>query len=252
MHTISKLLLWSATLFVFGCANNGKHLYVGDNCLSCWNNPLTLETLDYETAGANNYATLNWLDLMLEGLTQNNSNNLSLYGEDYLYHKIGIKTVSLKQNEIRYQKEIHRASQELKVLLEQHRIKPAYQITVPSRLGKYDFNKSEFPLNLARSFQFSGGSGVKILPRKIVVNVSNFESLPNLQMSSSEAERFLKNRNNSRGLYVRYIVEILGVDSPSSFNVRVKEIQYIDVAPSIITKRDREKYAPFKVVKINA
>lgn len=252
MRVIRQVLFLSISLFLFGCANNGKHLYVDGKCISCWNNPLTQETLDYETAGANNYFKLEWHELMLEGLSQNNVRNLGVYGEDYLRFKKGLKTVSLSQNEIKYQREINKAAQDLRNALQKHRLKPAYQITVPSKLEKYDFSNQEFPLRLAGSFRLQSRNNINNLPRNIVVNVTNVEDLPYLKMAPSEAERFLKNRKNGRGLYVRYIVEILDMESASSFNGRIKEIQFINVKPSIVTVRDSEKHAPFQAIKIGS
>ncbi|MBC6905254.1 DUF4852 domain-containing protein [Saccharophagus sp. K07] len=233
-----------------GCASNGSHIYLDGKCISCWNNPVTKETLDYETAGANNYAELSWQDMMLEGLSRSGIRDLSPYGEDYLRHRIGNKVVSLRNNEISYQRHINQSVSDLESALEAHTLKKTYQITVSSQLENYDFSKNEFPVMLAKSFTLNGGNNIQVLPGKITVNVDNLSELPNLEMSPEEAESFLNARNKSRGLYIRYIVEITGMSSPSVFQSRVREIQFIDVNPNIVTRENKEKHQPFRAVRI--
>ena len=69
-------------------------------------------------------------------------------------------------------------------------------------------------------------------------------------MGASEAERFLKKRRNSRGVYVRYILENFAMDMPGSFSARVKEVQFIDTKPSIVTRIDKKKFQAMKVVNL--
>lgn len=243
------VLLCIASLL--GCAVGGKHLYVDGKCISCWNNPVTKETLDYNTLGANNYAPLLWENMMLEGLSRRGVADLSPYGEDYLRHKIGNKIVSVKNNEITYKKKVYKSISELKTELQKHSLKEAYQITVSSQLGKYNFEKEEFPVVLANSFVLSGGNNMSVLPKKIMVNVKNLSDLPNLKMQPDKAEAFLNSRNQSKTLYIRYIVEITDMITESQFQAKIREVQFIDIKPSIVTRDKKEQYAPFSSVKIN-
>jgi len=250
MKGLSVYVILVLMALVAGCATNGSHMYVDGKCISCWNNPLTMETLDYESVGANNYTVLSWHEMMLEGLSRMPAQDLSLYGEDYLKSRIGNKIVSLRNNEISYQKQVARAVTDLNSALQSHTLKPAYQATVSSMLGNYDFGKQEFPVTFVDSFELSGGNNIERLPRKITVNLSNHAALPNLAMTPDQAETFLAARRNARGLYIRYVIEITGMTAPSVFDAKVREIQFIDVKPSIVTREEKEKHAPFQAVKI--
>lgn len=253
MKVLGQSVILVLSVFLIGCSSNGKHVYVDGKCISCWNNPITNETLDYQAIGANNYKELVWGDMMLEGLSRNKVQNVSLYGEDYLIHKVGLKYVSLKNNEISYQRLQMKSADELKSALQKHKLKEAYQSTFSSRIGDYDFSKQAFPVMLAKKLSlksFKGGNKIKVLPTEIDINIENFSALPSLKMSPKNAEFFLKNGGSGRGLYVRYIVEITDMITPSSFNARVREIQFIDVKPSSFTQLNKEKHQPFRAIKI--
>ncbi len=250
MNKLKFIIIVNLILLSSGCAVNGKHTYINGNCISCWNNPVTQETIDYETAGANNYFRLTWHELMLEGLSQYAKGNNSLYGEDYLRSQLGLKAVSLKNNEITYRREIHRYTLKLNEKLKKHKISPAYQITASSMLGKYDFDKNEFPVRHYRDIKLQGDNNFKNLPKKITVHFTNSSDFPNFMINPDQAERFLERRRNSKGIYIRYIVENLKMNSAGSFDARVKEIQYINVKPSIVTRNNSEKYQPISVYKL--
>lgn len=235
---------------LLGCATGGKHIYVDGKCISCWNNPMTKETLDYKTLGANNYEPLIWESMMLEGLSRNSVTDLNPYGADYLRHRIGNKIVSLKNNEISYRKQVAKSVAELKTELEKHSLKEAYQITVPSSLGKYDFEKAEFPVVLSDHVVLQGGNNISTLPSKITVTINNQSDLPNLKMQPDKAEAFLNARNNSKTLYIRYIVEITDMITASQFQSRVREVQFIDIKPSIVTRDKKEQHPPFLSIKV--
>lgn len=250
MKLTRNLICLLSALLISACASNGEHLYFDGRCLSCWNNPLTGETLDYETLGATNYPQLSWKEMMLEGLQRSNTHDLSPYGEDYLQAHIGNKVVSLKNNEITYRKTINEAVNDLNVALSKHSLKQAYQTTLPSKLHTYDFEKQEFPFLMADSFTLVGGNNLKNLPKEIKINIKNLSSIPNLKMEANEAERFLSGRGNGKSLYVRYIVEITEMISPSEFDSYVREIQFIDIKPSIVTRENKEEFAPIKSIRI--
>ncbi len=250
MKVLFKVVVILLATIVAGCAANGSHDYYNGKCVTCRNDFMAGEMLDYESKGTNNYTQLSWRELMFEGLARNGDTDMLPYGEDYLKHRIGNKAISLQSNEIAYRREIVKSSSELDASLAQHSLKKAYQITLSSQLGAYDFVRKEFPLRFAKSFAFTGGNNIKILPRKIAVNVGNFTEIPNFKISPEDAENFLNARNNSRGVYVRYIVEITKMISPSLFESRVREVQFIDVKPSIVSNTDKEKYQPFRSVKM--
>ncbi|PVZ66343.1 DUF4852 domain-containing protein [Pelagibaculum spongiae] len=250
MRATRIVILLLVSMISLGCASNGSHMYVEGKCISCWNNPITQETLDYATAGANNYPLLSWKEMMLEGLARKKPRDLAPYGADYLQHQIGLKAHSLKNNEIAYQKAVNRSVRDLGAALNQHKLKTAYQITVSSQIGKYNFANQEFPIRLAKKFKLQGGSNIATLPRHITVLVENQDALPNLKMDADTAESFLDGRNSSKGLYLRYIIEITEMVTERTFKARVREIQFIDVRPSSVTSVNKEKHQPFLVKKI--
>jgi len=249
MNGVNKLIVMFVACLLSACAVNGKHTYIDGKCISCWNNPITQEPLNHSNSGANNYEVLTWHELMLEGLDVS-KNNLDIYAEDYLRYQYGNKVLSMQGNEIAYQRNLNKAVGDLSNAINTRNLKPEYQVTVPSKLDSYDFENQEFPVLQADSFILLSRNNISVLPKEIVINISNFYALPNLKMSDSEAERFLKKRRNSRGLYVRYILENFEMDMPGSFSARVKEIQFIDEKPSIVTKVDKDKFQPMKVVNI--
>lgn len=249
MNTLKILITLLIASLLTACAVNGQHSYIGGKCVSCWNNPLTQEPLNYTAAGANNTEVLTWHELMLEGLS-GKRDSLDIYGEDYLRYQYGNKVVSMKGNEIAYQRNINQAIGDLRNAIRSHSLKRAYQVTVPSNIDGYDFEKQEFPVMLAESFILQSDNNINVLPKEIVVSVNNVNELPNLKMAANEAERFLKKRRNSRGIYVRYVLENIEIDVPGIFSARVKEVQFIDVKPSIVTRPDKEKFQPISVVKI--
>ncbi|WP_431688894.1 DUF4852 domain-containing protein [Hahella sp. NBU794] len=256
MKIVKILIATLVALYLTGCASNGRHMYVDGKCISCWNNPITEEPLNYEPSESSRHEAqtkqelLTWHALMLEGLSESNVKDLTPYGEDYLKHNLGIKFVSQRNNEISYRKDIHRATLELESALAQHSLNNAYQITVPVELGKYDFDKEAFPFRPAKDFTLRGGSNIEILPREITVTVENPSEIPSLKMSTEDAESFLNHRNNGRWVYVRYIIEITGMSTPSAFQSQVREVQFIDINPSIVTRDNKEVYPPFRSVKI--
>ena len=249
MNGANKLIVIFSACLLSACAVNGKHTYIDGKCISCWNNPITQEPLNHSSSGANNYEVLTWHELMLEGIDVS-KNNLDIYAEDYLNYKYGNQVLSMQGNEISYQRNLNKAAGDLSNAINTRNLKPAYQVTVPSKLDRYDSENQEFPVIQAHSFTLQSRNNTSILPKEIVVNVSNFDALPNLKMSASEAEIFLNKRKNSRHLYVRYILENFEMDIPGSFSARVKEIQFIDENPSIVTVADKDKFQPMKVVSL--
>ncbi|OZG71350.1 hypothetical protein BTA51_20580 [Hahella sp. CCB-MM4] len=244
---IRELVLLLLIVSLSACTMNGHHTYVNGKCISCWNDIVTRDTLDYETPGANNYRQLTWHPMMLEWLSNQPGNDMSPYGEDYLKSRIGLKAVSLRNNEITYQKEIQRSAGLLADDLSRHSLKPTYQITISSELGKYDVKQHGFPVRHKKVIELKGNNSMINLPKRINVNITNYDQLPMLSMDLNEAERFLGARNNGRWLYLRYIIEVEGGSSIPEFNGRVKEVQFINVSPSIVTREKKEEYAPMQI-----
>lgn len=256
---MKKIALLILVLFFTACAVNGKHMYVDGKCLSCWNNPLTGDALNYSKADVRNtgdgfanqsHAIISWQEMILEGLSRSGASNLNAYGEDYLKYQEGSRISYLKSNEISYQKKVSESVLELKSAVENHVPKSLYQITLASEVGKYDFLKKEFPVRLFDRVSLLGSNSMVSLPREITVSFDNFSEVPNLKMMPNEAERFLDSRNKSRGIYIRYIFEVSSMISASAFRANIKKIQFLDLKPSMESRNKKEKYPSFKSVEI--
>lgn len=125
MKVLFKVVVILLATIVAGCAANGSHDYYNGKCVTCRNDFMAGEMLDYESKGTNNYTQLSWRELMFEGLARNGDTDMLPYGEDYLKHRIGNKAISLQSNEIAYRREIVKSSSELDASLAQHSLKKA-------------------------------------------------------------------------------------------------------------------------------
>ena len=250
MKAVKLMLTMIGLVFLIGCSSNGKHLYVDGKCITCINNPFTDKPLNYGSSDNNKYQVITWKEFMLEGLSQKGITDLSPYNEDYLLYNIGYND-SLMKNEIAYKKEISKQMAVLRSELNSHELKRTYQITLPSKVGKYDFQKEEFPMNYSKSFILQGGNFLKALPKSITINIINFSELINFKIEADKADIFLSKRPSSRGLYVRYIIEITKMIDVSFFQAKVLEVQFIDIIPSVHTKKNKEEYMAYKTIKFD-
>lgn len=226
------------------CSAVGKHIVVNGQCLACDN-----AADSSQASGA--YPKLTWHELMLEGLTRNGSNDVSMYGEDYLRYNIGNKVVSLKNNEFAYKREVDAASKQLKNELQNHQLESVYQVTLPITLGDYNFDKEEFPITrFSDSFKLKARNGITHLPGDILVTIENMDKISALKMNATAAEAFLNSRNNSRRLHLRLIFSITEMSLPTAFHVKVREIQFVNVAASLGHNIDVERHPAFKSVRL--
>lgn len=259
MSLFRNAVLSIFALSLWGCAVDGKHLYVEGKCVSCWQDTFKKDKSDYEIIGANNYDIISWQELALEGLSREDNLNVATYGEDYLTYKLGSNSDHsltihgyTKRNELTYRRDVKKATEQLESDLHKHQLKPIYQITMPSTLDNYDFDRQEFPVDYTTGVTLEGGKDIKLLPKEISVIFDNYQDFPELKMPPHTAENFLKGRNQKRKLFIRYIFEINAMTTQSSFQGTVKEIQFIDVVPKKYyqTRKEIEKYAPFEAIQL--
>lgn len=236
---------------ISGCASNGKHLYVDGRCISCWNDVRTGQPIDSGDIGANHLAVLNWNDLIITQLRENHVSSVEPYAHDYLKYVEGINYSNIARNEITLRKSIAGAKGELNHLVSSNQLKNRYQFTFPSQLEEYDFEKGEFPVRMAAEISTNPNrSDLTNLPNEIVVQIENSNEIPGWKIRENEAEAFLNGRRMSKGIYVRYILSSVKYVAPAVFSAKVDEVQFINVKPSVVTRENKEKHEPTKIVKM--
>lgn len=243
-----------------GCTVNGKHIYVGDECLSCINNPITGKAVNYKQDdlkksdhpdNSKRINVLSWEKMVIEELKEKQVSDASIYADAYLRFISYPNYQRIRTNEFSYKRDLKKAQKELENKIRSSNAYGMYQVTLPSRLKEYDFISSFFPVDHPASV--SGTPAVPVgvgLPNKVVVVFDNSDSLPGWIMSEQEADHFLSSRNNNRNIYVRYIINIHKYIGPSMFSATVKEVHFISISPNLGVSRRKENLPPTKIIKV--